>query len=321
MGLVLPYPNTPLNGQAGDATPINANFTAIAQSIQSFDGSQIAAGTIGASSFNSTVNPVTRDNLIIGDFVSSGCTWSTVSGLQGTMSGGILFINGIMITSSGVVSHNFTASQDTYIDIDYNGNVYYQGVSNNASSPSITANSIRIAIIITNGSAITSINQGSLAATAPVIASINLTVSDSLGNMIYPTNPSGGLLCYRQIISNVGSLTSTTGQQVAGLTAYIAAIPLRRMRIIAFCYDSTNTAAAVNQLQIWDGAVGSGTQLSASSAKNRNAGDNTGFLKTEAFISSASGFKTYNVGFLVSSGTAILDAATSAPAFISVEAI
>ncbi len=176
MALSLPYPNTPLVGQPGDPVPINANFTALAQAIQAFDGSQIAVGTVVAAALNSVINPVTRDNLIITNFVSSGCVWSTVSGLSGTMSSGTLFINGNMAVVNGVISKTFTASKDTYIDIDVNGNVYYQEVSNGAASPSITANSIRIAKVVTSGAAITSIVQ---------------TGVDSLNNQIYPTNPNG----------------------------------------------------------------------------------------------------------------------------------
>lgn len=174
MALVLPYPGVPVNGQSGDATPILANINAITQAIQSFDGSQIAAGTVVQSALNSTVNPVTRDNLIIQNFVSSGCVWNTVSGLSGTMSSGTLFINGLMVTVNGVVSNTFNASKDTYIDIDYNGNVYYQAIANGANAPALTANSIRVAKVVTNGSAITSVVQ---------------TGVDSNNVQIYPTSP------------------------------------------------------------------------------------------------------------------------------------
>lgn len=190
MALILPYPNTPLNGQPGDPVPINANFTAIAQAIQAFDGSQISAATIVSSALNSTINPITRDNLIIGNFVSSGCIWSTVSGLQGTMSSGTLFINGNMVTVNGVISNTFTASKDTYIDIDYNGNIYYQAVANGAASPSLTANSIRVAKVITGAS----------------ISSIQQFGEDSLGNTIYYTNSAK-----QQAWTDISSWSTVTG--------------------------------------------------------------------------------------------------------------
>lgn len=87
------------------------------------------------------------------------------------MSGGTLYYNGTPVTVNSVASHTFTASKDTYIDVDKNGNVTYQAVSNNASSPSLTANSIRVAKVVTGSSS---------------ISSIALTGSDTLGNIIYP---------------------------------------------------------------------------------------------------------------------------------------
>lgn len=259
MALSLPYPNTPLVGQPGDPVPINANFTALAQAIQSFDGSQIAAGTIVSSALSSTVNPITRDNLIITNFVSSGCIWITVSGLNGTMSSGTLFINGNMVLVNGVISNTFTASKDTYIDIDVNGNVYYQTVSNGTAAPSITANSIRVAKIITNGSAITSILQTGL---------------DSLNNFIYPQNfvksaadTNGwvarhypGWITYEQTITVTGQVVGpNTNVALTGISIPIGIIDSSKLRFsigllggfagrIYVSLDNGNTNAAVTSM-------------------------------------------------------------------------
>ena len=181
--LTLPYPNQPVDGQSLDAVPVNANFTAIAEAIQAFDGSQINAGTVAASALATSINPNTFLHDIIQPFVASGCMWSTLSGLQGTMSSGILYAGTssamYRVSLNGVGSYTFTASKDTYIDIDYNGNLYYQVVSNGATSPSITANAIRVAKVVTGASAITSIIQYGLDA---------VTTSGQL-NYIYNTSP------------------------------------------------------------------------------------------------------------------------------------
>lgn len=322
MALSLPYPNTPQNGQAGDATPINANFTALAQAIQSFDGSQIAAGTIVGSALNSTVNPITRDALLFRNFVSSGCIWSTVSGLQGTMSSGVLFINGNMVTVNGVVAQTFTASQDTYIDIDYNGNVYYQGVSNNASSPAITANSVRVAIVVTSGSAISSINQGSIAATAPVVSSVVLTVNDTLGNLIYPTDPMSKIIGYRQITTTF-STASTTDTQVTGLSCPVI-VPTGRKVKISLQVRAAYNANANNQSipSIWDGTVGSGTKLNEGYGQS-NATANTGNSSSPFAIQTPNtNNKTYNAGLYANpGGTANWQAASTTPGIILVELV
>jgi hypothetical protein len=173
MALILPNPSSPTNGQVFDATPIFQNQAAITQSIQSFDASQIQAGTIAASALPVSINPVSRAAETIANFVSSGLIWSAVTGLNGTMSSGIVYIQGIRVPVTAVGSKTFTASQDTYVDVDYNGNVYYVAVANGATSGmTLTPNSIRIAKILTSASAITSVVQFN---------------ADPIGNIIYPT--------------------------------------------------------------------------------------------------------------------------------------
>lgn len=190
MPFVLPNPTSPTNGQLGDATPILGNFTAIAQAIAAFDGSQINAKSVTETALADAVNPRLRGLETFANFVYTGCTWSIVSGLQGTMTGGTIYVNGYRTVVSGVGSNTFAASDDTYVDIDYLGNVTYNAVSNGSTAPAITANAIRVAKIVTNGSAITTITQ---------------TNADGVGNLIYPSGP-----------------TSTTRMQIpVKFTAYL----------------------------------------------------------------------------------------------------
>ena len=179
MGLILPNPNYPANGDTLDATQLYQNQQAITEAIQSFDGSQINAGTVQATALATNADP----QQLLGDgwdnFVSSGCTWSGSSAsLVGSMSSGIIYQKssvGLMIRVpiAAIGSYTFTASQDTYIDLDYDGNPYYLPVANNAAAPALTANAQRIAKIVTNGTGITSIVQ---------------LGTDSLGNFIYRTS-------------------------------------------------------------------------------------------------------------------------------------
>jgi len=174
MSLILPNPNSPKNGDPLDATVVYQNQTAITQSIQSFDASQIQAGTLSNhAAFSAALDPQTRMNETSSGFVSSGCTWSIVSGLQGTMAGGVVYIQGIRIPVTGVGSYTFTANQDTYVDIDYNGNVYYVPVANGATTGmTLTTNSIRVAKVVTGSSAVTSIAQ---------------IAANTIGSLIYPS--------------------------------------------------------------------------------------------------------------------------------------
>lgn len=142
---------------------------------------------------------------------------------------------------------------------------------------------------------------------------------------VFQTDTSGNVtvsaptLGYAQITSNF-TTTSTSQVQVTGLTVTVT-IPAggRRVKITAFARDVYNGSVSYNVLGIWDGAVGSGTLLSA--AQNGSAANNSSTLMAVAVGTPAPGSKTYNVGLNCSAGTAQLDAAAIYPAFILVELI
>lgn len=107
-------------------------------------------------------SPVTRADEVFNDFVYSGMLWSADSigsTRNGSMTSGTIYINGRRLSISSVTARSFTASKDTYIDLldnlDGTGTLVYTEVANAAAQPSIAANSLRIASIVTNGSAIT----------------------------------------------------------------------------------------------------------------------------------------------------------------------
>lgn len=324
MPFTLPNPTSPTNGQSLDATPILANEVALANAIASFDGSQIQTGTIASTAFATTANPNTLLAATTFPFVQSGVVWSTVSGLAGTMSGGTIYYNGTPVTVNSVASHTFTASKDTYIDVDNNGNVTYQAVTNNAASASLTANSVRVAIVITGSSAITFINLGQVDSTlsgfAPIISSVSLTVTDSLGNLIYPTDPQSKILGYRENTSGF-TLTSsqTTPTQVTGLSVPVIVPTGRKIEIDIFARDIFNaTAANSTQFTIWDGVVNSGTQIGNGFVPAVNTAA-AALGKAEAVVIPSANSKTYNAGLVSGGSTNVtLEAASSGRAFIRV---
>lgn len=325
MALVVPNPTVPTNGQSLDATPLLANLQAVYQAIQSFDASQIAAGTLTASAFNASINPNTLLNETIYPFVSTGLVWSTVSGLNGNMTSGVLYYNGIRVSVNSVASNAFAASKDTYVDIDVNGNITYQAVTNNAASPAITANSIRVAIVVTSGAAITFINQGQIDTTisgfAPVISSISLTHTDSLGNIIYPTDQNRKLLGYRAITTTNFPTTSTTATQITGLTCpvIIPGIANRKVKVSSratYLYNTTANNRA--DLTVYNGTPGSGTLLGKTGGVANSSGSvNGGYVEGLQFTS---GTQTYNSGLhATGTGTANIDSGAGFPAWIKVE--
>jgi hypothetical protein len=128
-------------------------------------------------------------------------------------------------------------------------------------------------------------------------------------------------LGYAAITGNF-TTTSSTAVQVTGLTLTVT-IPSggRYVRISSFIRDTYSSASAAWQVSIWNGTVGSGTQLAAMLANNGGGAGVTvpGFV--QAVIQPSVGSQTYNIGALTSAGTLTLEAGITYPSFILVEAL
>lgn len=129
-------------------------------------------------------------------------------------------------------------------------------------------------------------------------------------------------LGYAQITSTFSS-ASASPVQVTGLSTTVT-IPTggRRVKITVFARDQfNNTNGQYCSLTIWDGTVGSGTILATNLVQFPTAAPAPAIVM--AVHTPSAGSKTYNVGISSpgSSGTASLEAAAAAPAFILVEAI
>lgn len=169
------------------------------------------------------------------DFVASGCVWtgdSYGSNSNASMTAGVIYLAGKRVTVSAVSARTFTASKDTYVDVDNTGALYYSEVTNNATSPSLTAGRLRVAIIVTGASNIAnagSINQGQFKALLPVVSSNYLVFSDSNGKPICNRQPYGPIKTssnnwkildfgsykeYTQSFTNVSFAATTTAQSV-----------------------------------------------------------------------------------------------------------
>lgn len=128
-------------------------------------------------------------------------------------------------------------------------------------------------------------------------------------------------LGYTQITSSL-TTTSTSVVQATGLSVTVT-IPAggRRIKITAFTYGLSNTIANNTFLSIWNGTVGSGTQLSGVQASIYTTNAVIPVV-CMAVITPSAGSVTYNVGYFgTNAGTTTLSAATTNPAFILVEAI
>lgn len=98
------------------------------------------------------------------NFVVSGLTIATSASLNGSIAAGKAYVTDgslrELVEKSGATAKTFTASKDTYVDMDVDGNFFYVEVANGATSGmTLTSGCIRIALVVTSGTAITSVSQ------------------------------------------------------------------------------------------------------------------------------------------------------------------
>lgn len=211
-------------------------------------------------------SPRTRMTEFANDFVASGCVWSGDaygSTRLASMTSGIVYINGRRLIISAVVSRTFTASKDTYVDILDNGDgtatIVYTEVANNAASPALASNSLRIGIIVTGASNIAnagSVNQGQEDKVLPIVSSVPYAVVDSLGNMICSRDPNRKIIGFRQILTSFSSTTTgaTAGAVITGLSTPVKVPTGRKIRAAVYPYASIGPAGSYAEVYIHSGA-------------------------------------------------------------------
>lgn len=275
-------------------------------------------------------SPITRDNESQFAFVASGLVWSGDSygsNRNASMTAGVCYINGRRISINAVTARTFTASKDTYIDIldngDGTGTLVYTEATNNAASPSLAANSIRIGIIVTGATTIAnsgSVNQGQVSAVLPIASSIAYSVTDSLGNLICSRDPSHKLLGFRQATSNTNS-SGTGATQVTGLTCPVIIPTGRNVKVSLQLPQTQHTSGAICTVQgtIWDGTAGSGTQIGGQQESHDSANILYNHFSPDIVVTPAAGSKTYNGAIQVDSGTETAVCSSTKPASIKVE--
>ncbi len=114
------------------------------------------------------------------DYVKSGGTVASATGLIGSISAGVYYINGRRVTTNAA-SKTFTASKDTYVDVTNPSSVnniatlsYVEVASGVTAGSALTSNSVRIA----------KVNTG-----ASTIGTVSYPGYDPLGNPVYPSTP------------------------------------------------------------------------------------------------------------------------------------
>lgn len=154
--------------------------------------------------------------------VYSGLTIPTSASLTSTIAAGIAYVNGKRLAPSAVAKV-FTASKDTYVDLKDDGTFAYVEVANGATTGmTLTANSIRIAKVVTSGVAVTSVAQ------FPKMSGVSVVGDwwggfDPLGAKIYPRPADRAV---GRVARNGASSTGAPGGTSVGYNG-CSAIPCR----------------------------------------------------------------------------------------------
>jgi hypothetical protein len=218
-------------------------------------------------------SPVTRWDEGLFDFAvpNTGVITADSAGVNrnASMTALTCYINGRRITISSVTARSYTASKDTYVDVldnaDGTGTLVYTEVANNAASPALAANSMRLGIVVTGATTIAtaaSINQGQTDRVLPIASSIAYTVSDSLGNLICNRNANPTLIGFRKLTSGTATTSAATSTLMTGTTLIVKIPAGRKYRAeLTAPYNTPGAAFSDTAIQLWLGTVGSGTLL------------------------------------------------------------
>lgn len=184
-------------------------------------------------------------NKVFYDHVVEGCVWTADaagSTRYGSMTAGVVHINGKVVTVDAIPNRLFTASKDTYHFVDDSGASIFSEVSNNATSPTAPSNSILVGIIVTGASSIaaaSSINQGSPTATLPLVSSQYLQCCDTNGVPIYNTNP----IELTFIRKGTSSPTPNVEADVSGATCTFTLAKTAKVYIDLWAHTQLNSGA------------------------------------------------------------------------------
>lgn len=255
-----------------DGTHSNITATSISTTGNAdVDGNADVAGTLdvtGATNLKGTVSEnsvnvnTIRSELLPYDFVSSGGTIASVSGLTGSFSNIVAYIGGKRVTATSVANKAYTASKDTYVDMDNTGAISYNEVANGAASPSLAANSVRVGVVVTGGAAISTIRQRGW---------------DTLGNKVYRRANEMNLLGGITLMTTADSLSVTPVSARRYLKVYYRLINSGTINgVLRFNNDSGNNYAWRQNSN--DAAASTATSTSGITVASSAAVDYSGYI-------------------------------------------
>jgi len=242
--------NGPVIAATGDDTNIDLNLTPKGTGAGQWNTKTVRQQD--QSGNNVTVDPMQRNEGFQGlDFVQTGLVSTTSSGLTAAISAGTYYIAGKRYTYAGGTKL-LTASKDCYLDIDTSGTITSVEVANGATSGmTLTANSIRIAKVVTGASTISSHNTGTTLSTA----------FDALGNRIRRFSPLDRIIGIATNTSDVFAANTTDTSLAVPVKAIVpTGVPIRvTLRARSFALNTAGDQSAAAKL--FEGAAVSGTVI------------------------------------------------------------
>lgn len=185
---IIPTPELPEDGSTADVGDYNPIIIAILSLLNGqLDGDNLKSKSlpwsvmddfqdaIPASAMEDSGNLELFRKDVFTNFVAEGCIVSRLTGRDGAMTAGVVYIEGKRVKVDAALSRTYTASKDTYVSVSNAGVVGYTEVNNNASAPALPSNSVWVAMVKTNASTITQV--------------IRDNAIDSNGATIYRTGP------------------------------------------------------------------------------------------------------------------------------------
>ena len=159
----------------------------------------------------------------------------------------------------------------------------------------------------------------SLSGTLAVTGASTLTGTLTTSKFIVGMPPVWQYLGYAQSTSNFTSGGGATQTQVTGLTVTVT-VPtgVTKVKITSQLANVGTSSTGYTYNGIWNGTVGSGTQVGGVSSY-LTTGTNNSFLTAIAVYAPSAGSITYNIGVSSAAGQPTVTSTTTAPSFILVE--
>jgi len=186
------------------STRLNRDIVQLEDGINNIDDAQLKADTLKERSFADEINPRIRTaenacNSLVIDLLPV-----TSGSLTTDTAAGTAYPLGYRVRKNAVTSHSYTASKWTWLFIDINGDFTYTEGAIGSATPSTPANSIPVARVSTDASAVTNVQDLRLSECAVTIMdqTVNSTYEPTLHDILKNGIPVSG---------GHGSHSGTTG--------------------------------------------------------------------------------------------------------------